>query len=66
MPSSSADQLLNIKHVAQILDRSRASIYRDIAKGEFPAALKVGGSSRWRESDVQAYIDARAAQRGLG
>ena len=33
MPSPNVDQLLSIKSVCKILDRSRASIYRDIRKG---------------------------------
>tara|TARA_Y100000815_G_C13008975_1_gene374774 strand:- start:207 stop:407 length:201 start_codon:yes stop_codon:yes gene_type:complete len=61
MPSPNVDQLLSIKSVCKILDRSRASIYRDIQKGEFPKGMRTGGSARWTEAQVQAYIDARAA-----
>lgn len=57
------DPLLTIDGVVTILGRSRASIYRDIQRGEFPAALKLGGSSRWRAADVQAHIDTKVAER---
>jgi predicted DNA-binding transcriptional regulator AlpA len=40
------------------LSRSRASLFRDIARGRFPAPVKTGGSSRWFESDIDAYLDA--------
>lgn len=52
----SADQLVSIKAVVEILDRSRASIYRDIKKGTFPQPKKVGGSSKWRLSDVNRFL----------
>ena len=57
------DPLLTIDGVVTILGRSRASIYRDIRRGEFPAALKLGGSSRWSVADVQAYIASKGAGR---
>ena len=57
------DPLLTINGVVTILGRSRAGIYRDIQRGEFPAALKLGGSSRWSVADVQAYIASKAAGR---
>lgn len=54
--SSTPDKLVSIAAVAAILDRSRASIYRDIAQKVFPKPLKIGRSSRWRMSEVNAYI----------
>ncbi|TLP45432.1 AlpA family phage regulatory protein [Cohaesibacter sp. CAU 1516] len=50
--NSPADRLLAIKDVCRILNRSPASIYRDIARGDFPRPIKLGGSSRWRLSTV--------------
>ncbi|MGR3572809.1 helix-turn-helix transcriptional regulator [Brevirhabdus sp.] len=54
--SSTPDKLVSIAAVAAILDRSRASIYRDIAQRVLPKPLKIGRSSRWRMSEVDAYI----------
>lgn len=51
------DQLIDIKTVCAILCRSRASIYRDIQRGDFPDPIKLGGSSRWRMSDLNKIID---------
>ncbi len=51
------DSLVNIKTVCATLCRSRASIYRDIQRGDFPEPIKLGGSSRWRMSDLNKIID---------
>lgn len=52
------DTLIDIKTVCATLCRSRASIYRDIERGDFPAPIKLGHSSRWRMSDLNKIIDA--------
>jgi predicted DNA-binding transcriptional regulator AlpA len=53
-------QLLTLKEVCALLRRSKASIYRDVAAGHFPKALKIGASSRWLESEIHAYIAGAA------
>lgn len=50
------DVLLDLKAVCEILCRSKASIYRDIAAQRFPQQIKIGGSSRWRRSEVLASV----------
>ncbi|WP_165808294.1 helix-turn-helix transcriptional regulator [Tritonibacter mobilis] len=40
------DRLVDIDTVCRALSRSRASIYRDIKRGDFPQPIKRGGSSR--------------------
>ena len=50
------DRLVDIKTVSEVLCRSRASIYRDIERGDFPAPIKLGHSSRWRMSDLNNII----------
>ena len=50
------DVFINIKSVGEILCRSKASIYRDIADKKFPPQTKIGGSSRWRRSEVLAVL----------
>lgn len=52
------DALIDLKTVCHALSRSRASIYRDIERGGFPAPVKVGHSSRWRSSELRAFIAA--------
>jgi predicted DNA-binding transcriptional regulator AlpA len=58
-----SDRLVDIKTVCFTLSRSRASIYRDINRGDFPKPIKLGGSSRWRVSDLNKAIgsDTRIA-----
>ncbi|KIN71458.1 helix-turn-helix transcriptional regulator [Sulfitobacter guttiformis] len=48
--------LLTIKDVCMLLQRSKASIYRDIDDGSFPKPLKLKGSSRWTMSDIESRI----------
>ncbi len=52
------ERLLNVRDVAQRMNLSTRAIwnYRDI--GFMPKALKVGGSVRWREKDIDAWIQA--------
>lgn len=45
-----------IAEVCDRLSRSRASLCRDIEDDRFPWPVKLGRSSRWRESDLGAFI----------
>jgi len=52
------DRLISIDQLRETLGGlSRATIYRHLAKiEEFPKALKVGGGTRFRQSDLDRYI----------
>ncbi|MDV7143612.1 AlpA family phage regulatory protein [Tropicimonas sp. TH_r6] len=50
------DQLVSIHTIVEALGRSKASVYRDIKRGAFPKQVKIGGSSRWRLSEVDRFI----------
>jgi prophage regulatory protein len=43
--------------ISQKLSLSKPTIYRKIAAKNFPAPIKIGRSSRWREEDVNAWIE---------
>ncbi len=60
------DQIyLSLRSLIEYLDgRSRASIYRDISEGRLPAPIKIGGSSRWLKSEVDAKLAKAADRRG--
>ncbi len=50
------DYLMTTEEVAEVLKRSRASIFRDRVKGDGPPVVRIGGSVRYRSSDVAKYI----------
>jgi prophage regulatory protein len=58
------DRLLSVREVAAAVGITRSTIYARIAAGTFPAPRRVGpGTVRWRESDIQAWIDALPSAR---
>ena len=59
------DRLVSISTLVAMLDRSRASIYRDIQANVFPKPLKLGGSSRWLLCEVEDHI-AKLSKNRLG
>ncbi len=52
------DRLLFIGDVARRLGRSEAQIRWMLQKGTAPKSAVIGGRRCWRESDVEAFIDA--------
>lgn len=58
-------RLLLLSAVKDRTGLSKSAIYRAMALGEFPRPVKVAQSSvRWVESEVDAWIVARIAERG--
>ena len=52
-----ADRLLPFKRVLEVTFLSRATLYRKIKDGSFPAPLKIGRSRiAWRERDIVDWI----------
>lgn len=48
-------------HVTQQLRISRATLYRLIRRGEFPAPMRLSpGAVGWRTADVTAFVETRA------
>ncbi|MFA5680538.1 MAG: AlpA family phage regulatory protein [Hydrogenophaga sp.] len=50
------DRLLKLNEVMKRVSYSHDWIYRQIALGRFPRPVKLGRSSRWRLSDVNAWV----------
>ena len=50
------ERLLTITNVENIVGFRSSSIYLKIQQGTFPRPIKIGAASRWRESEVQAWI----------
>ena len=40
----------------KLANRSRASIYRDIERGQIPKPLKIGRSVYWEETQISEHI----------
>lgn len=59
----SSEKLVSLRHAATRLDISVRGLYRLIARGDLPHPVKVGGSSKLCESDLNAYIDQLKSRR---
>lgn len=60
---SPAEKLVNDKTAAALLDCSRTTLWRRVKDGTIPPAIRIGGLSRWKLSDIQAVITAAEANR---
>lgn len=57
MPDRSKDCLLRMPEVRRRTGLHRATIYRKIARGEFPRGVPLGtNSTGWYESDINAWV----------
>ncbi len=57
------DALLTIDTVAATTGLSHRSIYRLAQRGELPPAVRGNRCTRWRASDVRAWLVAKATAR---
>jgi predicted DNA-binding transcriptional regulator AlpA len=57
--------MLTINEVASMFSVSRVTIWRWAKEIEdFPKPIKIGGSTRWRERDIERYLsNAAGAQK---
>ena len=53
-------QLLKTSQVAELLNVDRTTLWKWYTKGRFPRPVKVGGTSRFRRSEVEAWIASRS------
>lgn len=60
MSSTSADlrELLNAAEAAQMSGVARRTWWRYCSSGKAPAPVRLGGSVRWRRSELAAWIAA--------
>lgn len=56
-------KLYSMQEVSRMLGLSVRSIYRLVDRGELPPPVKVGGSSRFFASDLDAYYEKLREQR---
>lgn len=53
-----ADYLLGLDDMCRLFDLTPHAIYNRRHRGDFPPAIKVGASLRWRVRDVEVWLDA--------
>ena len=52
------ERLLSAKAVADVLGVSKRQIFRlNSNGGKIPAPVRIGGSVRWRRSDIEKWIE---------
>lgn len=56
MDAAKGQQLLTLQEVARRLSCSESKLKGMIRKGKFPQGLKVDGSLRFPEADVDSYL----------
>lgn len=59
-------RLLTRRQVEEKTGLTKSTIYERVAAGTFPCPVKVGSRSLWPEHEVDAWIDARIAERDGG
>jgi len=51
------ETLLKVDALAQILDLSKRTVHRLNCAGKIPCPVKINGSVRWRQSDIDLWIE---------
>lgn len=51
------DCLISCKRLAQMLSVSTRTAWRLLSAGRIPKPLSIGGSKRWRMSDISLFLD---------
>lgn len=57
------DEILTIHELSDYLKLNEKTAYRLVAKGDIPG-FKVGGSWRFRKSEIQKWIDRQMQKSG--
>ncbi|MEQ5827599.1 hypothetical protein J3456_09540 [Sulfitobacter sp. NFXS29] len=60
---AATDPLIRDADGAFMMGCSKATFWRRVADGTVPAAIKIGGMSRWRLSDIETVIKKAEANR---
>lgn len=62
-PSTTAPALLTFNSLSIHVTMGRSRIYGLIVEGSFPPPIKIGRSSRWLKSEIDAWIAHHASIR---
>lgn len=55
------DQLVGMTFITSFTQLSDKWFYKLISEGQFPKPIKLGRSSRWLQSEVEAWVQQRIA-----
>jgi len=55
--------LVSIRDLAVLLSRSEIALHRDDAAGRLPRSIRLGGSKRWRRTDIEAWVEMGCPKR---
>ncbi|MFT2798893.1 helix-turn-helix transcriptional regulator [Serratia sp. N21D137] len=61
-PSLLNDQLVDMAFITGFTQLTDKWFYKLIQLGEFPKPIKLGRSSRWLQSEVEAWVQQRIQQ----
>ncbi|MDQ2351477.1 helix-turn-helix transcriptional regulator [Klebsiella quasipneumoniae] len=56
------NKFVDMAFITQLTGLTDKWFYKLISSGEFPKPIKLGRSSRWLESEVEAWLQQRIAQ----
>ena len=56
------DPLIDMNYITSFTGMTDKWFYKLIKDGAFPAPIKLGRSSRWLNSEVEAWLQARITQ----
>ncbi len=57
------DPLIRDRDAAAMIGASVSTFWRRVQDGTIPPAIKIGGMSRWRRSEIEAVIARAEARR---
>lgn len=60
------DQLVDMAFITNFTGMTDKWFYRLISENAFPAPIKLGRSSRWRKSEVEAWLQEKIDAPGRG
>lgn len=63
MFASQNDRLVSVRDTASAYGCSVATVWRRVAEGTMPKPIKIGGTTRWSESEILQHIEAAKAER---
>ena len=63
MTSNPPDELLRDHQACQLIGCSKSTFWRRVADGTFPRPLKIGGLSRWPQSEILNAIELAKTRR---